>query len=58
LSRLLIERHGGQVPRTFAELEERPGVGHKTASVLMTQAFGEPAFPVDTHMSPGWRCGG
>jgi len=50
LSRLLIERHGGQVPRTFAELEELPGVGHKTASVLMTQAFGEPAFPVDTHI--------
>jgi endonuclease-3 len=50
LSRLLIERHSGQVPRTFAELEELPGVGHKTASVLMTQAFGEPAFPVDTHI--------
>jgi len=50
MSRLLIERHGGQVPRTFAELEALPGVGHKTASVLMTQAFGEPAFPVDTHI--------
>ena len=50
MSQLLIERHGGQVPRTFAELEELPGVGHKTASVLMTQAFGEPAFPVDTHI--------
>jgi endonuclease-3 len=50
MSRLLLERHGGQVPRTFAELEELPGVGHKTASVLMTQAFGEPAFPVDTHI--------
>jgi len=50
LSRLLLERHGGQVPRTFAELEALPGVGHKTASVIMVQAFGEPAFPVDTHI--------
>lgn len=50
LSRLLVERHGGQVPRTFAELEALPGVGHKTASVVMSQAFGEPAFPVDTHI--------
>lgn len=50
LSRLLLERHGGQVPRTFAELEALPGVGHKTASVVMAQAFGEPAFPVDTHI--------
>lgn len=50
LSRLLIERHGGQVPRTFAELEALPGVGHKTASVVMAQAFGVPAFPVDTHI--------
>jgi endonuclease III len=50
LSRLLIERHGGEVPRTFAELEELPGVGHKTASVVMAQAFGVPAFPVDTHI--------
>ncbi len=50
LSRLLIERHGGAVPRTFAELEELPGVGHKTASVVMSQAFGVPAFPVDTHI--------
>ncbi|HUJ44500.1 MAG TPA: endonuclease III [Opitutaceae bacterium] len=50
LSRLLVERHGGQVPRTFAELEALPGVGHKTASVVMAQAFGEPAFPVDTHI--------
>ena len=49
LSRLLVERHGGQVPRSFAELETLPGVGHKTASVVMAQAFGEPAFPVDTH---------
>lgn len=50
LSQLLIEQHGGQVPRTFAELEELPGVGHKTASVVMAQAFGVPAFPVDTHI--------
>jgi endonuclease-3 len=50
LSRLLVERHGGQVPRSFAELEELPGVGHKTASVVMAQAFGVPAFPVDTHI--------
>ena len=50
LSRLLLERHEGQVPRTFAELEELPGVGHKTASVVMSQAWGEPAFPVDTHI--------
>ncbi|HJO26483.1 MAG: endonuclease III [Planctomycetes bacterium] len=47
---LLCERHGGQVPRTFPELEALPGVGHKTASVVMTQAFGQPAFPVDTHI--------
>jgi endonuclease-3 len=50
LSRLLLERHGGAVPGTFAELEELPGVGHKTASVVMAQAFGVPAFPVDTHI--------
>ncbi len=50
LSRLLIERHGGEVPRTFAELEALPGVGHKTASVVISQAFGLPAFPVDTHI--------
>ncbi len=50
LSRLLIERHRGEVPRTFEELEELPGVGHKTASVVMSQAFGVPAFPVDTHI--------
>ncbi len=50
LSRLIMERHGGAVPRTFAELEELPGVGHKTASVVMSQAFGVPAFPVDTHI--------
>jgi endonuclease III len=50
LSRLLVERHGGQVPRTFEELEALPGVGHKTASVVMAQAFHVPAFPVDTHI--------
>ena len=50
LSKLLLARHGGQVPRTFAELEELPGVGHKTASVVMWSAFGHPAFPVDTHI--------
>jgi len=50
LSKILVERHGGQVPRTFSELEELPGVGHKTASVVMAQAFGVPAFPVDTHI--------
>ncbi|HVU16037.1 MAG TPA: endonuclease III [Candidatus Didemnitutus sp.] len=50
LSRLLVERHQGEVPRTFEELEALPGVGHKTASVVMSQAFGVPAFPVDTHI--------
>lgn len=50
LSKILVERHGGEVPRTFAELEALPGVGHKTASVVMSQAFGMPAFPVDTHI--------
>jgi endonuclease-3 len=50
LSQLLLERHGGEVPRTFAELEALPGVGHKTASVVMAQAFGVPTFPVDTHI--------
>lgn len=50
LSAILIERHGGQVPRTFEELEALPGVGHKTASVVLNQAFGIPTFPVDTHI--------
>jgi endonuclease III len=50
LSGLLLERHGGQVPADLAALEELPGVGHKTASVVMAQAFGVPAFPVDTHI--------
>ena len=49
-SRILIEKHHGKVPKTFEELEELPGVGHKTASVIMSQAFGKPAFPVDTHI--------
>ncbi len=49
-SRMLIEKHHGEVPKTFEELEELPGVGHKTASVIMSQAFGQPAFPVDTHI--------
>lgn len=50
LSEMIIERHDGKVPSSFEELEELPGVGHKTASVVMSQAFGEPAFPVDTHI--------
>lgn len=50
LSRLIMEKHGGTVPATFEELEALPGVGHKTASVVMSQAFGHPAFPVDTHI--------
>lgn len=50
LSRLLVERHGGRVPSSFEALEALPGVGHKTASVVMAQAFGEPTFPVDTHI--------
>ena len=50
LAKLIVEKYQGQVPRTFEELEELPGVGHKTASVVMAQAFGVPAFPVDTHI--------
>ncbi len=50
LSRILVEKHGGEVPDNFEDLEELPGVGHKTASVVMSQAFGVPAFPVDTHI--------
>lgn len=53
LSRLLLEKHRGEVPQTFEELEALPGVGHKTASVVMIQAFHHPAFPVDTHI---FRC--
>jgi endonuclease III len=58
LSRLLVERHGGVVPHTFEELEALPGVGHKTASVIVAQIFREPAFPVDTHihrLAQRWR---
>jgi endonuclease-3 len=58
LSRILVEKHRGAVPHTFEELEELPGVGHKTASVVMAQAFGVPAFPVDTHihrLARRWR---
>lgn len=50
LSQIIIEKHQGNVPQTFEELEALPGVGHKTASVVMSQAFGVPAFPVDTHI--------
>jgi endonuclease-3 len=50
LSNILVEKYKGKVPSTFEELEELPGVGHKTASVVMSQAFGYPAFPVDTHI--------
>ncbi len=50
LSKILVEQHGGEVPADFEALEALPGVGHKTASVVMAQAFGVPAFPVDTHI--------
>ncbi len=50
LSKILIEKHKGKVPNSFEELEKLPGVGHKTASVVMSQGFGQPAFPVDTHI--------
>ena len=50
LSQILVDQHAGQVPADMAALEELPGVGHKTASVVMAQAFGQPAFPVDTHI--------
>lgn len=50
LSKILIEKHHGEVPGTFEELEELPGVGHKTASVVISQGFGQPAFAVDTHI--------
>lgn len=58
LSRILIDQHGGEVPADFEALEALPGVGHKTASVVMAQAFGVPAFPVDTHihrLAKRWR---
>ena len=50
LSELLLERHDGEIPSTFEELEDLPGVGHKTAGVVLAQAFGIPAFPIDTHI--------
>ena len=50
LSKTLIEKHKGNVPKTYEELERLPGVGHKTASVVMSQGFGYPAFPIDTHI--------
>lgn len=50
LSQILVEKYGGKVPDTFEALESLPGVGHKTASVVMAQGFGKPAFPVDTHI--------
>lgn len=58
LSNILVERYQGKVPDTFEDLESLPGVGHKTASVVMTQCFGHPAFPVDTHihrLAKRWR---
>ncbi len=50
LSHIILDKHNGEVPQSFEALEELPGVGHKTASVVMSQAFGVPAFPVDTHI--------
>ena len=50
LSQIILDKHKGKVPNTFEDLEALPGVGHKTASVVMSQAFGFPAFPVDTHI--------
>ena len=50
LSHILLDKHQGEVPQSFEDLEELPGVGHKTASVVMAQAYGVPAFPVDTHI--------
>ncbi len=50
LSRILLEKYGSKVPKTFEELEKLPGVGHKTASVVISQGFGIPTFPVDTHI--------
>lgn len=58
LSRMLVQQHGGQVPRQLEALEQLPGVGHKTASVVVSHAFGIPAFPVDTHIHRlAWRWG-
>ena len=50
MSKTLVKKYNGRIPRTFEELEQLPGVGHKTASVVMSQGFGHPAFPVDTHI--------
>ena len=50
LSKILVEKHNSKVPKTFDELEHLPGVGHKTAGVVMSQGFGYPAFPIDTHI--------
>ena len=50
LSKILVNKYDGKVPKTFKELEKLPGVGHKTASVVMSQGFGHPAFPIDTHI--------
>ena len=50
MSKILVEHHKSKVPKTYEELERLPGVGHKTASVVMSQGFGFPAFPVDTHI--------
>ena len=50
LSKILVKNYNGKVPKTFEELEKLPGVGHKTASVVMSQGFGHPAFPIDTHI--------
>ena len=58
LSKILIEKHNGEIPRSFNDLEMLPGVGHKTAGVVMSQGFGIPAFPVDTHihrLAQRWR---
>jgi endonuclease-3 len=58
LSEILLQKHDKNVPESFVELEALPGVGHKTASVVMSQAFGHPAFPVDTHIHRlAWRWG-
>ncbi|MCB0517622.1 MAG: endonuclease III [Saprospiraceae bacterium] len=58
LSKILVEKHGGEVPQDWEALEALPGVGHKTASVVMSQGFGVPAFPVDTHIHRlAWRWG-
>lgn len=58
LSKMIINNHGGLVPESFEELEKFPGVGHKTAAVVMSQSFGHPAFPVDTHihrLAQNWK---